>query len=188
METHKKIYIRRNELPLNKFHQLKRSKIVQKEGESCNKLKNKSEIYKGQQSKLTRSRSQIETTKLKIEQQKQLQKKIDYFAGKYKKIKQVDLKKLKRQQEKIQKELEIFEKREPLLALESEIQERIIYVKYYSKDQKYISLLGKNLNEHAKEQQELLINESKKFLNKKNLKNKELFRKLLRKLMMNFEG
>lgn len=39
METHKKIYKRRNELPLNKFHQLKRSKTFQKEGESCKKIK-----------------------------------------------------------------------------------------------------------------------------------------------------
>ncbi|CAD8090093.1 unnamed protein product [Paramecium primaurelia] len=179
METHKKIYKRRNELPLNKFHQLKRSKTNQKEGESCKKIKKQirdlqrlidkghinEEVKQAKQQDLEAKQKQLNQ---KQNEYKQQQKKIDYFARKYRKIKQVDLKKLKRQLEKIQKELEITECREPLLQQESEIQEKINYVKYYPKDQKYISLFGKNINEHAKEQQEILIDKSKK-----NFKQKE---------------
>ncbi|CAK89973.1 unnamed protein product (macronuclear) [Paramecium tetraurelia] len=181
METHKKIYKRRNELPLNKFHQLKRSKTNQKEGESCKKLKKQVRdlqrlINKGHLNEEIKQTKQqdLETKQKQLNQKqneyKQQQKKIDYFARKYKKIKQVDLKKLKRQLEKIQKELETTENREPLLEQESEIQEKINYVKYYPKDQKYISLFGKNLNDHAKEQQELLIDKSKKNFKQKELK------------------
>ncbi|CAD8109725.1 unnamed protein product [Paramecium sonneborni] len=181
MDIHKKIYKRRNELPLNKFHQLKRQKTVQKEGESCKKIKKQIRdlqrlIEKGhinEEVKLIKQQD-LENKQKQLNQKqneyKQQQKKIDYFARKYRKIKQVDLKKLKRQLEKIQKELEITDNRESLLQVESEIQEKINYVKYYPKDQKYISLFGKNLNEHAKEQQEQLIDKSKKNFKQKELK------------------